>query len=145
MRIFEALFLRVFYMTLWLKQRTTLGAQIVLIDNRKILLVRHTYKSGWHLPGGGVEPPEPPEATAMRELREGVGYELLDHPELVGIFPNVSSATKSDYLAIFASTGFRAAAGERRHALAEVRWFAVDDLPHDVVPICRTVVRVLID
>lgn len=145
MSIFEALFLRASYVALWLRQRTTLGAQIALVDNRRVLLVRHSYKSGWHLPGGGVEPPEAPETTAARELKEGTGYELLDHPELVGLFPNPSLATRSDYLAVFASTGFRASGLSRSRAIAEIRWFPLDDLPRDVSPICRKIAGIFLD
>ena len=35
----------------------TLGVRAVVIDaGGKVFLVRHSYVSGWHLPGGGVEP-----------------------------------------------------------------------------------------
>ena len=34
----------------------TLGVRAVVIDaNDRVFLVRHTYVSGWYLPGGGVE------------------------------------------------------------------------------------------
>ena len=53
-------------------QRTALGAACVIFDDGgRVLLVHHTYgRSNWELPGGGSEPGEAPDETAMRELLE---------------------------------------------------------------------------
>ena len=51
----------------------------VLIRNGagEVLMVRPTYKDGWDIPGGYVEPDESPAAAAARELLEELG---LDRP-----------------------------------------------------------------
>ena len=55
----------------------TLGVRAVVVDqNGRIALVRHTYADQWYLPGGGVKKGESFEAALLRELREEVA---LDH------------------------------------------------------------------
>lgn len=52
----------------------TRGVRGVLLDSdERILLVRHTYDSGWYLPGGSVKRMESPLDALSRELREEVG------------------------------------------------------------------------
>jgi 8-oxo-dGTP pyrophosphatase MutT (NUDIX family) len=53
-----------------------LGALGALFDGQgRVLLVRHRYRPGWHLPGGGVGRGEPTDAAALRELAEEVGLQ----------------------------------------------------------------------
>ncbi len=145
MRIFEALYHRFLNVVLWLRQRATLYAQVALIENRRVLLVRRVRVRGWHLPGGGVIAPETPEATASRRIHEETGYELLDHPELVGIFPQLCPVTPSNYLVVFASSSFRKLDRPPGRQIAEVRWFELSELPADAAPACRKIAAVLID
>ena len=49
----------------------TLGVRGAAIDGEgRVCLVRHTYVSGWHLPGGGVEAGEDAIGAMTREFRE---------------------------------------------------------------------------
>ncbi|MGH2524933.1 MAG: NUDIX domain-containing protein, partial [Anaerolineales bacterium] len=48
----------------------TVGVKLLLVREGAILLVRHSYKPGWHLPGGGVKKGETLEQAARRETRE---------------------------------------------------------------------------
>jgi ADP-ribose pyrophosphatase YjhB (NUDIX family) len=49
---------------------------LVRDDSDRILLVKPTYKDSWDIPGGVIEPDEPPRACLRRELLEELGVEL---------------------------------------------------------------------
>ena len=67
--------------------RTALGAASVIVDARgRVLLVHHTYGAlNWEIPGGGTDPDESVEETAIREAREEVGI-VLGERRLVGVY-----------------------------------------------------------
>ena len=48
----------------------TWGVRLMLIKNDEIVLVRHTYRDGWFLPGGGLKRRETFTAAARREAHE---------------------------------------------------------------------------
>jgi 8-oxo-dGTP diphosphatase len=57
--------------------RKRVGAGVVLVDDvGRVLLVEPTYKPGWEVPGGMVEPGESPRAAAQREAREELGLDV---------------------------------------------------------------------
>ncbi|MBV8090464.1 MAG: NUDIX domain-containing protein [Alphaproteobacteria bacterium] len=49
------------------------GVVVAVYVGSELLLVRSSYRRGWHLPGGGVRRSETPEAAARRELAEEIG------------------------------------------------------------------------
>lgn len=51
---------------------------IVLTEAGDIVLVRHSYTQGWHLPAGGVKRGEAPDAAIRRELGEEIGLRSGD-------------------------------------------------------------------
>lgn len=54
----------------------------------EVLLLETTYKADWELPGGVVEPGEPPRVGAEREVAEEIGLEVQLHsPVLVDWMP----------------------------------------------------------
>jgi len=66
----------------------------------RVLLVRHTYRPGWYLPGGGVQRFETGEAAVMRELAEEVGLVRADAPVLFGFYLR-RNGRHSDYIAVY--------------------------------------------
>jgi ADP-ribose pyrophosphatase YjhB (NUDIX family) len=85
----------------------TLGVRGLVIDGQgRIFLVKHTYISGWHLPGGGVEPGETVLDALTRELKEEGNIELVDTPTQFGIYfqPTVS---RRDHIVLFVVEHFR--------------------------------------
>lgn len=62
------------------------GAAAIVEQAGRVVLVRHSYKSGWLFPGGAVKRGEPPAATIIRELREEIGLTQSAPPQLLGVF-----------------------------------------------------------
>ncbi len=67
----------------------TLGVRALVVNEAgRVFLVKHSYVSGWHLPGGGVEPGETVAAALVRELSEEGNIEVIEPPQLCGLFYN---------------------------------------------------------
>jgi 8-oxo-dGTP pyrophosphatase MutT (NUDIX family) len=116
-----------------LRKRMTVGVRAVLIDGRKVLLVRQTYLPGWQFPGGGVEPGETPEAAAAREALEETGYAAEGRPALLGFYLHHLAGTSRDYVAVYVWRSFSVKRAFRPNLeIAECRWFDLDDLPSDL-------------
>jgi len=62
------------------------GVAAIVEQAGRVVLVRHSYKSGWLLPGGGVDWGEPPADAVIRELQEEIGLTQSAPPQLIGVF-----------------------------------------------------------
>jgi ADP-ribose pyrophosphatase YjhB (NUDIX family) len=108
----------------------TIGVRAVVIDtDGRIFLVTHSYVSGWHLPGGGVEPGETLGAALTRELREEGNIEVIETPQLFGIYFN-RRATRRDHVALYVVRAFRQSAPPKPNLeIIAHGFYAIDALP----------------
>lgn len=119
--------------TWWrLRRPMTLGVRTICTDEEgRVLLVRHSYAKGWHLPGGGVESGETAEHAAIRELAEEGGAEAIGALTLFGFYANHANFP-NDHIALYIVERWRPCAALATREIAERGWFAPDALPEGV-------------
>jgi 8-oxo-dGTP pyrophosphatase MutT (NUDIX family) len=123
---------RVMHLYWRLARGLTLGVRALVIDDeRRVFLVRHTYVRGWHLPGGGVEPGETLTTALARELAEEGNIALTAPAQLHGVFFN-GRVSRRDHVACFVVRAFhQSAPPQPNYEIAAARFFTLDELPGD--------------
>ena len=97
---------RIFHLYWRFARGMTLGVRAVVLDrDNRVFLVKHSYVSGWHLPGGGVEVGETFGDALRRELVEEGRIEVLGEPALHGLFLN-SHVSRRDHVAVYLIRNF---------------------------------------
>jgi 8-oxo-dGTP pyrophosphatase MutT (NUDIX family) len=116
----------------WLVARPTSVGVLALVvdDDGRVLLVEHTYRRGWYLPGGGVRRLEPLEDALRRELREEVGVEPTAPPRLHGVYSNFAER-RSDTVVVFVVERWTRKP-VRSLEIEDSRFFLPSELPADV-------------
>lgn len=129
---FEPLFRRVFHFYSRFARGMTLGVRGVVLDgDNRVFLVKHSYVSGWHLPGGGVETGETFAESLRRELMEEGRIELTGEPQLHGLFFNRKISVR-DHVAVYVVREFaHDRLPEPNREIIACGFFAVADLPSD--------------
>jgi 8-oxo-dGTP pyrophosphatase MutT (NUDIX family) len=127
---FEPVLRRIFHFYWRIARGMTLGVRGVVVDSEGgVFLIQHTYVSGWHLPGGGVEVGETFRDALTRELMEEGRIELAAEPVLHGLFFN-SHVSRRDHVAIYIVRAFRQdRLPEPNYEIAACGFFAPDALP----------------
>ena len=113
-----------------LKRPVTLGVKAAIWDAEgRVLLVKHSYTAGWHLPGGGVGRDETLTAAVRREVREELGVELIEPLPRHGVY-FAPHQGKSDHIILFRAIGFE---GEinTNWEIDEAAFFYPRDVPPD--------------
>ncbi|MEC8923080.1 MAG: NUDIX domain-containing protein [Actinomycetota bacterium] len=109
--------------------RLTIGVRALVVDDQnRICLVRHSYREGWYLPGGGVKTGESLVGAMQRELLEETGIELPETPQEVhGVFSSFKEH-KSDHVVVFVVTDWSVGSSVSPE-IAEVGFFGADEVP----------------
>lgn len=107
----------------------TLGTRTAVFDGEnRVLLVQHSYGSGWFLPGGGVERGETIFDSAKREIREEAGIVAEEEPVLRGVCLN-DGHFPGDHVAVLTLHKFGQAPWKPSLEISHARFFAIDKLP----------------
>ena len=109
----------------------TLGVRAVVIDEQgRVFLVKHSYVDGWHLPGGGVETGETLIEALARELAEEGNITMSAPPRLHGVFFN-KRVSRRDHVALFVVCDFTQGTPQPDHEIVAHGFFPRDALPQD--------------
>jgi 8-oxo-dGTP pyrophosphatase MutT (NUDIX family) len=129
---FEPLIRRCFHVYWRLARGMTFGVRALVFDAEgRVFLVKHSYVSGWHLPGGGVEVGETFHDALHRELAEEGRIELTGNPALHGLFFN-SHVSRRDHVAVYVVRYFRQdRLPEANHEIVACGFFDAAALPEE--------------
>jgi ADP-ribose pyrophosphatase YjhB (NUDIX family) len=116
-----------------LSRALTMGVRCAVFNEKEeVLLVKHTYIGGWHLPGGGIDIGESAEEAVHREIREETSIDLMEKPKLLGIFYS-KKLNKRDHVVLFSSDKFsidESVTGS--FEISSSKFFPVNDLPDEL-------------
>jgi len=120
-----------------MKRGMTLGVRGAVLRGNEVLLVRHGYTPGWHLPGGGVEPGETFEEALAKELLEEGNVRVKGAPELHGLFQN-RNASSRDHVAVYVVRDFDYGGPlAPTFEIKEAKFFPLNALPGDTTQSTR--------
>ncbi len=134
----ETRMIRRFFHLYWRFRRgMTLGVRGIVLRGDAVLLVRHGYTPGWHLPGGGVEAGESFEDALAKELREEGNVRMKGTPQLHGLFQN-RNASARDHVAVYVVRDFDYDGPPApSFEIRESKFFPLDALPEDTTQATR--------
>ncbi|MFY0636925.1 NUDIX domain-containing protein [Maricaulis maris] len=120
-----------------LSRGTTLGVRgIVVRADGRVILVRHTYVGGWHLPGGGVEKGESVRDALTHELRDEAGVALAGEARVQGVHAN-HRTFRGDHVVVCVVRDWSRCESNAAGEIAETGWFDPDNLPDGTTPATR--------
>lgn len=121
----------------FLRRGMTLGVRAACFDDQdRIFLVRHTYVSGWHMPGGGVERGETGLQALHKEIREEGNLVATSVPQLVHVYFNDRTSDR-DHVLFYRLNVRQTAIKVPDREIAESGFFPLDALPEGTTPATR--------
>jgi ADP-ribose pyrophosphatase YjhB (NUDIX family) len=112
------------FRTYWrLSRAATLGVRGVATNQAgHVMLIKHTYLRGWHLPGGGVERGETASYAIAREMEEEAGIEATETPTIFALYSNHSNFA-GDHIGLYQLGAWKPCAPRAGHEIAERGFF----------------------
>jgi 8-oxo-dGTP pyrophosphatase MutT (NUDIX family) len=106
------------------------GVKCLLTHRGSVLMVRHTYgaRGTWYLPGGAARRDEPPVRAAAREMHEELGLQDLQLHDLLTRDIRLERI-EVRLTCLHAEVTDPALVRPDPVEIAEVAWFAFDELP----------------
>ncbi|MFK0205286.1 NUDIX domain-containing protein [Agrobacterium sp. NPDC090283] len=130
-------FIRFLHFVFLFTRGATLGVRAACFDEKgRIFLVRHTYLSGWYLPGGGVERGETLLEALHKEIREEGNLEAASRPELFHVYLNLEGSNR-DHVALYRLDVTQTRPKKPDHEIAESGFFELSGLPEGVTAATR--------
>ena len=115
----------------------TIGVRAVVIDDEgSVFLVKHSYITGWYLPGGGVEMGEAVGTALARELLEEGNISLTGPPQFFGMYLN-RRVSGRDHIALYVVRSFQQRPQQRSREIVAHGFFPPESLPVDTTPSTR--------
>jgi 8-oxo-dGTP diphosphatase len=130
LRLFGRLPRRVRHRLVRILSPTFTGGAVAAVTDPtgRILLVQHSYNTGWALPGGLLDRGEDPRTTATREISEEVGLDLTLSPYPAAVLTPGRAHVNFVFTAT-ADADQALAAASRTAEIVAVGWHDLTDLP----------------
>lgn len=123
------------FRTYWRFSRgATLGVRGVATNEAgHVMLIKHTYIRGWHLPGGGVERGETAPYAIAREMAEEAGIEAIDAPTIFALYSNHANYA-GDHIGLYRFGAWKPCEPRLGQEIAERGFFDPANPPEGATP-----------
>lgn len=124
----------------------TIGVKALILDKQnRVLLVTHTYRNGWDLPGGRISRGESAQEAIAREINEEVDIIVgLEDLILLNVY-YVRTSLKNEHVILFLVTNWRQPAIIKSNLeISCTEFFSLSDLPNDTVASTREQLKIFL-